>query len=187
MDLTSILVSGAKLLGSKFIKDNLGSFNIRELLKKEQARVRNDGDLLTLEKLQVISPFASFCALPDFEVDNPTMNISLVVPFYNAAKRLVYDLKYTSDEFNYCKRNYMVNDVSDKLELLDYLSMERDNITRNDSRYYMGFRSFYFALRQNLNKIDLEYIAGINKILTPFYLSYKHKELFIPGLEFVDK
>lgn len=187
MDINSIIISGAKILGAKFIKDNLGSFSLRELLKKEEENIREKGDILTLEKLNLISPFSIFCALPDFEVDNPTMDKQLTSAFYNAARKLVFDLKYTEDEFNYCKKNYLAYQVTNKSELIDFLIEQRDHLELNDSRYYLGFRSIYFTLRQNINNVDYEYISEINKILTPFYMYYRHKELFIPGLEFIDK
>lgn len=187
MDISTIVISGAKLIGSKFIKDNLGSFNLRELLKKEEDSIRNSGDVITLEKLQLISPFSNFCALPNFEFDKPTENEILTIPFYNAAKKITFDLEYTEDEFMYCKKNYSAINVKDKLELIDFLTNQRNNLQRNNSRYSLGFRSFYFALRQNINKIDYDYVAELNKILTPFYTSYKHKELFIPGLELIEK
>ncbi|TCI93799.1 hypothetical protein [Tenacibaculum sp. M341] len=187
VDIGSLIISGAKMLGTKLIKDNLGSFSLREILKKEQEIIREKGDDLILYKLNLISPYADFCELPDFEINNPTMNKVLTTPFYNAAKKIVFDLKYTDDEFKYCKENFLAKEVNDQLELIDFLTENQTNLKQNDSRYYLGFRSFYFAFRQNIDVIDYEYISAINKTLTPFFTNYKHKELFIPGLDFIEK
>jgi|GEM_PF-3945556 len=187
MDLQDILAEGAKMLATKLIEDNLGSFKLRSLLKKEERNLRYQGDYHILEKLQLIAPYAHFCALPDFEIEEPTMNKYLTAPFYDAAKRIVNDLKYSATEFDYCKKNYLADNARTKLELIDFLSEQKYNPQQNDSRYYLGFRSFYFAFRQNIGEIDFDYIAEINKIMTPFYVSYKHKELFIAGLDFIDK
>ncbi|GAO31729.1 hypothetical protein [Geofilum rubicundum] len=172
---------------TKLITDNLGSFSLKELLKREEETLKKEGEFVTLEKLQMISPFSVFCTLPDFEVDNPTTNENLVLPFYDAAMRLICDLSYSPDEFNYCAKNFQAQNVADKLDLIDFFSLQKNFVAQNDSRYRLGFRSFYFALRQNLDNIDFDYIASINKTLAPFYLNYKHKELFIPGLDYIRK
>lgn len=185
MDLKDVLIGTANIIGTKLIEDNLGSFNFRNLLKTEENNLRHQEDYVTLEKLQLISPYAFFCALPDFNIEKPTMNKYLTDPFYDAAKKIVSDLNYSESDFDYCKKNYLATNVRTKIELLDFLIEQKYNTNRNDFRYCLGFRSFYFILRQNLNKIDYKYIAEINKIITPFYLTYKHKELFTPGIEYI--
>lgn len=187
MDLEDVILVGVEIAGAKLLTDNLGSFKFRNFLKKEESGLRYQGDYFTLEKLQLISPYAHFCALPDFEIEEPTVNKYLTIPFYDAAIKLVNDLEYSDNDFDFCKKNYLANHTQNKSELVDFLSEQKYNIQQNDSRYYLGFRSFYFALRQNLSKINYEYLVGLNRIISPFYLTYKHKELFTPGLVFIDE
>lgn len=165
------------LFNFNFINSN-GEKHKKEVQKNEK---------IDFGKNHIISIYSRFCSLPDFQVENPTMNKILVHSFYNVAIKLTKDLDLTDSQFNYYKKNFLAKNVRDKSDLIEYLINEKLRINKNDSRYYLGFRSIYFILNQNINIINYKYLSEINKMLTPFFISFKHKELLIFGLPYIEK
>jgi len=135
----------------------------------------------------LISYYANFCILPDFQVPDSTMNKLLVERFYNVAIKLTKDFEFTESQFDYFKNNFRAKSVNNKFELIEFLTTEKIQINRNDSRYYLGFRSIYSVINDNSDKMSYEYLAEINEMLEPFFSSYKHKELLIFGSPFKEK
>lgn len=123
----------------------------------------------------------------DFNIEEATTNKELVVTFYNLAIKLTKELSLTDKRFDYYKRNFGAYNTNNKNELVVHLQFQKANITKNDSRYQMGFRSIYTILDDNFDKIDADYILSINKQLQPFYSVYKRHELLIPGCTFIEE
>ncbi|TCI93596.1 hypothetical protein [Tenacibaculum sp. M341] len=165
------------------IKNTLSSISLIsfkfEINKNKVEQYNNEFDW---GKVELIAPISRFYEIPDFDVENSTMNPDLVIPFYNVVMKLIIDFDFTDGEFEYFKSNLGLKEARNKSELIEGVITKKDNITRNDSRYRLGFRSVYYILNNNLEDISYEYVWELNKILKPFFTSYKHKELFVTGL-----
>ena len=173
------------------IKNSFGSvgfmnfnFNLRKGNKLKFNKTETEFDW---GKHYLISKYSSFCSLPHFEIHNSTMDKLLVRSFYNVAIKLTKDFEFTKSQFDYYKKNFLARNVRNKLELIEFLIVEREKIKRNDSIYYLGFRSIYCVLNNNSEIVSYEYIAEINRMLEPFFSSFKHKELLIFGLSYKEK
>lgn len=173
------------------IRNSFGSIN---LININFDRTQKKYSISTFRKKEfdfgkyiVISKYANFCSLSDFEVPDATMNKLLVESFYNVAIKLTKDFEFTDSQFEYFKNNFLAKGVVNKFELIEYMTIEKIQINRNDSRYYLGFRSIYSVINDNSEIISYEYLAKINKMLEPFFSSYKHKELLTFGLSFKEK
>tara|TARA_Y100000589_G_scaffold330539_1_gene380493 strand:+ start:252 stop:788 length:537 start_codon:yes stop_codon:yes gene_type:complete len=164
---------------NSFVSINVLNLNV--LSKNNISTDSNKTNSFDLYKLHLLSLISKLYETSHFEVDNPTMNIELVKSFYNVAIKLTIDLDVTPSQFEYYKLNFGAKNISGKSELTEYLINQRNNISTNGSRYLLGFRSVYFILRENIEKIDCEYFLQIIKMLKPFFVNYKHKELFIPN------
>jgi hypothetical protein len=164
---------------NNFISINVLNLNI--LSKNFVSPDNNKNKSFNLYKLHLLSLISKLYEFPHFEIDNPKMNIELVKSFYDVAIKLTIDLDVTPSQFEYYKLNFGAKNISGEPELTEYLINQRNNISTNDSRYLLGFRSIYFILRENIEKIDCEYFLQIIKMLKPFFVSYKYKELFIPN------
>ncbi|MCU4158251.1 hypothetical protein J1N10_19920 [Carboxylicivirga sp. A043] len=140
-----------------------------------------DSSRFEVEKLLRI--LHCFYSLPDFEVDNPTMNKDLVHSFYSVAIRIFTDFGL-EESLECISRYFTVSRISNRWELIRFFHEESINIKRNDARYRLGFRGIYLAISQNKEAINIKYAAEINRLLEPFYLNYKHREFFITGLRF---
>ena len=173
------------------IKNSYGSvglmnfiFNFKKVNLLKSNKNENEFDS---GKHHLISNYSSFCSLPDFEVQNPTMNKLLIRSFYDVVIKLTKDFEFTVSQFDYYKKNFLAINARNKLELIEFLIVERENIKPNDSRYYLGFRSIFFVLNNNSEIVNYEYLEGINNMLEPFFSSFKHKELLTFGLSFKEK
>ena len=165
---------------------NVINFNFnRKNLEGSNIKASNINNYL--DKHHLISFYSSFSELPLFEIENATMDKTLVNAFYNVAIKLTKEMKFTDSQFSYFKKNFLAFGVKSKMDMIEYLTKEREQINRNDGRYLLGFRSVFAALKNNIDKIGLNYLAEINCMLTPFFISYMHKELLIFGLTFIEK
>ena len=70
-------------------------------------------------KMELISPISCFYENPDFDIENPTINPELVIPFYNVVIKLIIDFDFTDKEFEYFKSNLGLKDARNKLELIE--------------------------------------------------------------------
>ena len=173
------------------IKNSFGSnrlINLNFDLKKRNLPKFNETEKeFDYGKHHMISNYHNFSILPHFEILESTMNKLLVERFYNVAIKLTKDFEFSDSQFEYFKNTFLAKNVKNKLDLIEYLTTEREQKNRNDSRYYLGFRSVYFVLNNNLENVNYEYLAEINKILEPFFSSYKHTELLTFGLSYKEK
>ena len=105
--------------------------------------------------------------------------------FYDVAIKLTEELPIKC-HFRYYADNFSAYDVRNVGQLIEFFKFNKENVNRDDSRYRMGFRSIWVILDDNLANIDEFYICEINKLLQPFFMLYAHKELLIPGCEFIN-
>lgn len=143
----------------------------------------NQKDELSISKSMLLMPISRFYLIPEFEIENSTMDQSLLNAYFEVVFKLIHDFGIKVENFEYHARNFGFPTVDNQDNLLIELNKEQKDPSRNDSRYRLGFRSIWVILNDNIDVINPNYIGEINKILTPFFLHYKHKELFIPGLE----
>jgi hypothetical protein len=129
-----------------------------------------------LEKYYMLCNIGRLYEIPDFEIDNPTMNEELINVFYDLSIELL--LRYNTlseDRMRYLARNYSV-DTSDRITLIEELEKERRSPSRHDSRYLLGFRSIYVILSDNIDGIDKQELIQILAKLKPFFNNFSHKE-----------
>jgi len=151
-----------------------------DLLKKNVPKIKpyKKGDKpkpiddLYFIKMRLINKIATVQQVPNFNLDNPTMNPYLIDSFYKTAIKVLQDISIDPKYFGYIKKNFSAYSVNNISELIGYLKHEMKEPKRNDSRYYMGLRSIYFVLRQNISAINVDYIDSVNNSLTPFYENY---------------
>lgn len=172
------------------IKNSFGTINLINISLDGKKNSTRDLIKSTKEfdygKNQILMNFSNFCGLPHFEIANATMDKLLVRSFYDVIIKLTNDFDYTISQFEYFKNNLLAKGVKTKTELVGYLITEREQINQNDSRFYLGFRSIYSVLNNNIENVSYEYLAEINQMLAPFFVSYKHKELLF-GLSYIEK
>lgn len=168
---------------NSFGSNSLINFNF-DLKKRNQLSFSKNEKEFDYGKYHMISNYYNFSSLPHFEILDSTMNQLLVRRFYNVAIKLTKDFEFTDSQFEYFKNNFLAKNTKNKLDLIEYLITEREQNNRNDSRYYLGFRSVYCVLNNNLETISYEYLVEINRILEPFFSSYKHTELLTFGLSY---
>ncbi len=68
------------------------------------------------------------------------------------------------------------NGLSSREQLVKRFIHEKRMPTRNDSRYMMGFRSLWFVLRENRDKLSADYTAQIISKLEPFFSNFMYKQ-----------
>jgi hypothetical protein len=183
--ITEIGTSLSSMIIKKIIGDTLPKLDIKYVFRKgihinkdNQSHLNN-----RISKACLLLPIARFYELPHFETENPIMNKELVNSYLDVAIKLVSEFDLGDKNlFKYHARNFMAPNVQNKDQLLGYLLREREYPIHNEARYRLGFRSIYVLLYDNIDKIDTFFISNINSILEPFFKSYRHKELFIPGL-----
>jgi hypothetical protein len=120
------------------------------------------------QKTLFLGNVAGLYAHPRFNVEEPTMNPRLLSTFYDIAIDVTKTLTIREENFSYYKGNYSAHNVENKTQLLSFLALQKENPQRHDSRYMMGFRSVYFILWQNIDKIDATYMEHLNAKLAPF-------------------
>ena len=128
--------------------------------------------------------------IPKFNTDTATSDPRLVRNFYELAIRLTDELPIKPENFAYYRDNYVPYSfrdvITNKSKLIDYLDWEMKKPAPDNGRYQMGFRSIYFILNQNIDRIDVAYISTIHKKLALFYNLYRYPALLIPGCELGD-
>ena len=130
-----------------------------------------------LEKYFMLANISRLYSIPEFEMDNPTMDKELINILYDVTNELL--LKYSVDSehrMQYIASNFNVN-TNDRIELISALEEERNNPNRDDSRYRMGFRSVYVLISDNIDKIKKSELKEILEKLKPFFDNYKRKDL----------
>jgi len=142
----------------------------------------NINDEIYLYKSMLLLPISRFYLIPDFEVENATMNDCMLASYFAVVNKILIDFEIEKD-FSYHAENFGFKKAQTKKELIMLLKNEQLSPSRNDSRYRLGFRSISSIINDNISTIKPSYIKEINLILEPFFLNYRHKELFIPGLE----
>ena len=142
------------------------------------------------ERQLLLHTVHQLATIPKFNTDTATSDPRLVRNFYELAIRLTDELPIKPENFAYYRDNYVPYSfrdvITNKAQLIDYLDWEMKKPSRNDSRYQMGFRSVYFILNQNIDRIAAAYIIMIHKKLAPFYNIYRYPALLIPGCELGD-
>ena len=166
------------------IKFDLKSiFNLNFIYNRAQsARIGLECEEREIMKSRLIRPLASFYCHPNFEVNQIITNEILLESFYKVAIKLTNDFEMSKSQFDYYKKNFGAHYVDNRIELTCYLTNQSLYEQRSDARYYLGFRSVYFILYNNLEKINYNYCLEINKLLKPFFDSYKCKDLLVSRL-----
>jgi hypothetical protein len=183
--ITEIGSSLGSIMVKKIINDTLPKLDIKRIFKNSIHVKKNQTYLDNkMYKLMFLLPIARFYEMPDFEIEESTMNKKLVDAYFNVLIKLLREFDFGNQRsIKYHAGNLNVSNAENKDQILGSVLREKKYPTRNDSRYRMGFRSIYTLLYDNIDKIDAFYIMEINSMLKPFFNAYNHKELLIPGLE----
>lgn len=113
---------------------------------------------------------------PDFTGENPTMDTSLIEPFYDVLIDLINELGIEEKDKSYIENTLLIK-FDDADDLVRLLRVERNYPNRNDSRYRLGFRIVYFLLDNNIETLNDAYFDEIFFQLIPFFERYEDKEL----------
>lgn len=147
-------------------------------IEKIKIRRRKELDpVYDYEKNYMLANICKLYEIPDFEIENPTMNSTLINIMYDLSIELL--LKYTvvpKHRMEYIAKNYSVY-TSDRLTLINELKKMRNNPERHDSRFRMGFRSVFVLISDNIENIDKFELKEILYKLRPFFENYSHRDL----------
>lgn len=130
----------------------------------------------SLERFQVLGNIAKLHELPNYTIDNATMDERLVQIYFDLSIRLNQELSVPSENFDYHRGNYQVNEVDNMDELIGYLKRERKVPSRNDARYELGFRGTFNLLHWNKSELSNSYLLDVYDELKPFFDAFEHKE-----------
>jgi len=165
----------------KLISDSLPQFDIRNLFKRRRKTMKNETPYNSvIDKMLLLRPISRLYELPEFDDDETSKQFT--DSFYDVVIKLTRELTINENEFRYFKINLTTENIENKDQLIGWLIRERKCPSRNDSRYLLGFRSIWYILKNNLDKVDGKYISDINSRLRPFFASYRHKTILIPGI-----
>lgn len=147
---------------------------IKRFFHRKEKKVR---PIFDLEKNYMLTNICRLYEIPEFEIENPTMDKKLINILYDISIELLLKYEVQHDHrMQYIARNYSVN-TSDRITLINALKEERNNPNRHDSRYRMGFRSVYVLISDNIDCIQKEELRQILARLNPFFDNYRHKHL----------
>jgi hypothetical protein len=174
-----------EIMISKIINDSIPKLDIKQLFKKGVLNKKiHHEDSCKIAKTALLLPISRLYELPQFNIEDSTMNEELLKAYFEVAIKLVTEFDLGDDNlFKYHASNFLAFSVQNRNELIGYLKREQQNPTENNARYRLGFRSISFIMENNLDKIDTFYISYINSKLQPFFSSFKHTELLINGLK----
>ena len=181
--MVEIIASSFSILAKKIANDSLPKLDIRKLFENKPDRFIKRKESDNFSKICLLLPISRLYQFPKFEVEEPTLNKDLLKSYFDVSIKIINDFGLGDEsKFKYHAKNFRASSVHNKDQLLGYLRREKEYPTQNDSRYLLGFRSISVILEDNIDKIDVHYITNINSKLQPFFSSFKHKDLLIPGL-----
>jgi hypothetical protein len=171
------------ILAEKIVNDSLPKLNIAKILPNRFSRFNERKEQDNLSKIGLLLPISRLYLIPNFDIEEPTLNKDLLNSYFEVVIKLLNDFDLgDKSNFNYHVSNFLASSVHNKDQLLGYLTREKEHPTQNNGRYLLGFRSISVILEDNLDKIDVHYISNINSKLQPFFSSFKHKDLLVLGL-----
>ena len=161
----------------KGIGSGLSVHYILKIFSKLIVRKRKDiKPVYDYEKNYMLANICKLYESPNFEIENPTMNRTLINIMYDLSIELLLRYTVPNHRMRYITKNYSIN-TSNKLTLINGLEEERNNPDRHDSRFRMGFRNVFILISDNLEKIEKAELKEILNQLKPFFNNYSRKDL----------